>query len=88
MSSRWAYISRDGLGMILKIYCVTNPSDMNPSGKWIVVRKMAPDTDLTNLSESCFFYYEDKNAYRRAKINADEVARKYIEERENCCTIM
>ena len=76
------------MGMILRIYCASNPTDMNPSGQWMVVRKMAPDTDLSNLSESCFFYYEDKNAYRFAKNNADEIARKYMEKREECCKIM
>jgi hypothetical protein len=31
---------------------------------------------------------EDKNAYRTAKNNADEVARKYIKAREECCYLM
>ncbi len=59
MSTKWAYINNRGIGSILKIYCTENPSDHNPSGEWIVVRRIGPNTCLRNVSESSFFYYSE-----------------------------
>ena len=88
MSTRWAYTNRNGMGSISTIYCASMPTDENPSGDWFIVRRMGPNLLLKNASEHSFFYYEDKNAYKTAKQNAEEVARKYIKAREECCCVM
>ena len=88
MSTRWAYVGNSGMGSIARIYCTKNPSDEEPAGEWIVVRRVGHNSLLKNVSESSFFYYEDKNAYKAAKINAQEVAKKYMELRQECCIVM
>lgn len=88
MSTRWTYTNRNGIGVILTIYCTASPTDDNPTGEWFISRKMGPGILLKHASENSFFYYEDKNAYNAAKVNAREVARKYMNMRQKCCIIM
>jgi hypothetical protein len=59
MSTKWAYINNRGTGSIARIYCIENPSDINPSGEWIVIRRIGPNNYLRNLSENSFFYYSE-----------------------------
>jgi hypothetical protein len=46
MSTKWAYINNRGTGSITRIYCSENPSDENPSGEWIVVRRLETPISL------------------------------------------
>jgi hypothetical protein len=40
------------------------------------------------MAESDLYYYEDKNVYKKAQINAQEVARNYGQPpRAACCIV-
>lgn len=59
MSTRWAYVSNSGIGSIARIYCTKYPSNEEPTGEWIVVRRIGHNSLLKNVSESSFFYYSE-----------------------------
>lgn len=89
MSIRWSYTNKNFTGNIVTIYCSRYPTSEDPAGSWIIVRKTGDIVNLKDVSDNSFFYYEDKNAYRQAVINAKEVERIYIKKRqEECCIII
>jgi hypothetical protein len=89
MSVKWSYSNKHTIGIISVIYCYENPSIQHPTGLWKVVFKNGKSKLLNELSEPMLFYYEDKNAYSKARINSEEVARKFLEDQADCfCTIM
>lgn len=91
MSTRTSYKNMSTLGIIDIIYCTELPSDVMPTGKWVISFKdRRPHSYIDKMTTNDFYYYEDKNIYLKAVINAQEVARKYMsaDERTCRCTIM
>jgi hypothetical protein len=90
MSTKVCYRNISNLGIIDTIYCGELPSELLPTGRWIISYKDArrPHTYLDCMAESDLYYYEDKNVYKKAQINAQEVARNYGQPpRAACCIV-
>ena len=88
MSARWAYINKSPTGIIDRIYCVIGPSTKYPTGLWRVhFRNGCDPSYLDSLNGDEFYYYEDKNAYKRAVINAVELGRAAGRGKAECCVI-
>lgn len=90
MSTKVCYRNISNLGIIDTIYCGELPSEINPSGRWVISYKDAhrPHTYLDLMSDSELYYYEDKNVYKKAQVNAQEVARKYRQSPRAACCIL
>jgi hypothetical protein len=57
MSTRWAYINKNPVGNISNIYCSRFPTDEEPTGNWIISRRVGDTINLKDASENSFFYY-------------------------------
>ena len=91
MSKRWAFTNKSPAGIIDRIYCVADPSLQYPTGRWMVhFRDGRQSSYLDSLRADEFYYYEDKNAYREAMVNAAELGRTTVGlgKSDNCCAIM
>ena len=92
MSKRWAFTNKSPTGTIDRIYCVADPSLQYPTGRWRVhFRNGCDPSYLDSLNGDEFYYYEDKNAYRQAMVNAAELGRTTVglgSKSDNCCAIM